>query len=134
MEGINPSLAFLALIVGISGNARDNAANDPTASIETERGTGCPTLMISGAPPQPANQQSWDAFWDSADSASVLPDVIEPEWADSAPAKIDASPPTGDLALPVLDDGSDPIARHPVPTGAGGPAADAKPDPCGPTP
>lgn len=126
MEGINPTLTLLAVILGLSGNARD-AANDPV--VETERGAGCPTPMAVNVP---AKQESWPgAFWSSAAAASILPDVIDPKWADSAAPEIEAPGPSSDFALPALDQESDSIVRRTVPTGTNVSAMDVEPDPCG---
>lgn len=132
MEGINPSLAFLALMFGLSGNARDDAANDPATNIDIDRRAGCPILMITGEPPQPASEQNWDAFWDSAGSAAILPEVIDPKWAEPASPEFVVAEPAGDLALVALDHGADPIVRHMVPTGQSVTAVDIKHDPCAP--
>lgn len=130
MEGINPTLAFLALMFGLSGNAREDAANDPAANVDMERGAGgCPTLMIASNPPQPSSQQTWEnweAFWDSAGSASALPDVIEPKWVDPASSEIEASEVAGDRVPVMVDDGSDPIVRKNML------AAHSQRDPCAP--
>jgi hypothetical protein len=128
MDGINPTLAFVILLYGLSGNAPD-AANDPAAEINVEDGSGCSVLMITGDPPEPASKESWTgAFWDSAISASVLPDVIDPKWADAAFPKIERADPTGAPALLMVDQRSDPIVRRTV--AAGVLAAAAERDPC----
>jgi hypothetical protein len=125
VEGINPTLTLLALILGMSDNARD-PANDPV--IEIERAAGCLAPMVVGAS---AKQENWpDAFWDSAASVSVLPDVIDPKWAAPAAPEIENTEPTGDFALPAFDQGPDLIVRRTVPTGANVLAVDIKPDPC----
>jgi hypothetical protein len=132
MEGINPTLAFLALMFGISGNARDDAANDPAMNIDIDRRAGCPILMITGDPPQPASEQNWEAFWDSAGSGAILPEVIDPKWADPGFPELVVSEPAGDLASLALDHGADPIERQPVPTSQSVAATDIKDAPCAP--
>ncbi|WP_162917382.1 hypothetical protein [Dongia deserti] len=125
MEGINPTLTFLALILGLSGNARDAADNQVA---EIERHTSCPLPMIVAAP---SKHEAWgDAFWKDAASASVLPDVIEPKWADSADPQITADEAAGDV--PTLDQGSDSIRRRTVPTSTDTLALAAEPVPCAP--
>ncbi len=132
MDGINPTLAFGVLLLGLSGNARD-AAHDPAKTVDIEDGSGCPALMIAAdSSSQPAGIESWaDAFWNSAASASVLPDVIDPKWAEPMFAEIEDSEPTGDLALHALYHGSDLIVRRTVPAG-NVLAVDADRDPCSP--
>jgi hypothetical protein len=130
MDGINPTLAFGVLLLGLSGNARD-AAHDQAKTVDIEDGSGCPALMIAADSSQPAGMENWaDAFWDSAASASVLPAVIDPKWADPVFSEID-SEPTGDLALQTLYHGSDVIERRTVPAG-NELVVDADHDPCSP--
>lgn len=132
MEGINPTLAFLALMFGLSGNAREDAANDSATNIDIDRGAGCPILMITSDPPQPAIEHNWGAFWDSTGSTALLPEVIDPKWADAASPELVVADPTGDRALLALDHGADPIVRQTIPTGQSVAAADIKHDPCAP--
>jgi hypothetical protein len=124
MEGINPTLTLLVMVLGLSGNARDTADN---AAAAIERETGCPIPIIVGAA---AKEEIWsDAFWDSAAVPAVLPDKIEPNWADLAAPGPETAPLSED-ARPAFDLESDSIVRRPVPTGVSMLAADAAPDPC----
>lgn len=127
MEGINPTLTFLVMVLGLSGNARD-AADDQVAAIERE--AGCPVPIMVGAP---AKEEVWaGAFWDGAAGAPVPPEVIDPKWADLATPAAETAEPTGDAVLPAFDQGSDTIMRRSVPAGANMLALDVKPDPCTP--
>lgn len=120
MDGINPTLAFGVLLFGLSGNARD-AANDPATTVDVERGSGCPTLMVAPDPSQTAAMEPWAAYWNSAASASALPDVMDPKWIDFAFPEIESLDPSG----------SDSIKRQVIPVAnvlAMGPES----DPCGP--
>jgi hypothetical protein len=131
MDGINPTLAFGVLLLGLSGNARD-APNDLVTTVDVNSGSGCPALMMTADPSQPAGMESWaDAFWKSAASVSVLPDVIDPKWTDPLFPAIERALPTGDPGPQALEHGSDPIMRQAVPTG-NVLAVDTGRDPCGP--
>ena len=53
MDGINPTLAFAALLFGLSGNAH-HAAQDTATNIGIENGAGCPALIVAVEPPASA--------------------------------------------------------------------------------
>lgn len=126
MEGINPTLTFLVMVLGLSGNARDTA--DPAVAIERE--AGCPVPIILGAL---SKEDTWaNAFWDSAASASVVPGVIEPKWADLAAHGTEPSAQAGDDAPPAFAQASDSIMRRTVPTSTSMLLVHGEPDPCMP--
>jgi hypothetical protein len=112
MDGMNPTLAFAVLLFGLSGNTRDDTV-DPT--MEADRGSGCPLLMIVANPPAPASQTDLAAAFELGDgeaNISPLPDVAEPAWVNAGPAP--------------LNDGADPMMRRMALAGMNA----AEPDPC----
>jgi hypothetical protein len=134
MDGINPTLAFVALLFGLSGNARD-AANDLPAGIEPDGASGCPAPMVAGNPPQPPGPETWaEEFWNTAASGSTLPDLIDPGWIASALVAIKGHQPSSDAAPVALDHGSSPLMRRIVPTATNVLAANPGSNPCQPKP
>ena len=119
MEGISPTLAFAALLFGLSDGPHDTAHDRlAEAAIKDD----CPALMVIGDPAQFAAPESWaEAFKDSATGLPVLPEIIDPTWTDAAE-------PRRELATAAVLRGTDPIARRAVAVGASGPEI----DPCAP--
>jgi hypothetical protein len=106
MDGINPTLAFAALFFGLSGNARD-AANDQSAALEIEDGSGCPTLIVSKDPAKLPGQEMWaEEFWSTAARGSTSPDLIDRSWVETALIDINGSQPVA---------ASEPVATVPAP-------------------
>lgn len=132
MDGINPTLAFLALMFGISGNARDDAASDPAMNIDLDRSAGCLALMIGGHPPQPESRHGWETFLPSAGGPSVGGAATAPEWAKPIPADIANSAFTGDPMA--LDHEADPLARLTATASRKMPGPQSEQDPCAPGP
>ena len=134
MDGINPTLAFVALLFGLSGNPRD-AANDLPAGIELDRAFGCPALMVAGNSPQPPGPETWaEEFWNTAASGSTAPDWMGRSWMESALVAVKGSHAGDDLSPVARHDASHPIMRRPVSAGAIVPAAIPRIDPCRPKP
>jgi hypothetical protein len=131
MDGINPTLAFAVLFLGLSGNARE-APDDLATKAELEAEAGCSVLMIGIDPPQPPAIETWaDAFWSSAGEPGV-PEVMGPKWTDSELLGIEDWEPAADPALAMLDGASDPIARQAVPVSTTLLAPASQADPCAP--
>jgi hypothetical protein len=132
MDGINPTLAFIALLFGLSGNARD-VTHDLPARAEIDGGSGCSALMVAGDLAQPPSQEQWTKeFWTTAAGGSTLPDLFFPSWVDSALVAIKGSQPPRDLPQVARSDGSDPIMRRTVSAGTNVRAAIPGLDPCRP--
>lgn len=93
MDGINPTLAFAVLLLGISGNAREAPDNQ---LAELSAATGCPAATFA-VEPQPLlpPEGAPRIVWSDRSSDPPVPDVIVPDWAD----------------------GTDPIARNMTDTG-----------------
>jgi hypothetical protein len=131
MDGINPTLAFAVLFLGLSGNARE-APDDPATKAEFEAEVSCSVLMSAIDPPQSPAIETWaEAFWNSAADPGG-PEVMESKWTDSDLLEFEDPEPTTDLASALLDGGSDPIVRQAVPVSASLLAASAPGDPCAP--
>ena len=129
MAGINPTLAFAVLFLGMSGNSNEPAQQ---ASIDTS-GSGCPDVTIAEELAQPPAPEPWtETLLSAVGDTAVLPDVTEPTWSDSASAATSDSEPPADVASTDSVGGSDPITRNAVPASMS--ALDVAPgvDPCGP--
>ncbi len=134
MDGINPTLAFIALLFGLSGNARD-VTYGPHAAAEIDGGSGCLVRMLAGEAPRPPSREQWaKEFWSTAASGSIVPDLMDPSWVDSVLASIKGSQPRSDLPPMAGHNGSDPIMRRTVSAGAIVLAAIPRSDPCRPKP
>ncbi len=132
MDGINPTLAFAALLFGLSGNARD-AVDNQTAALEIEDGSGCPTLVVSGDPAQLPSREMWaEEFWSTASRGSTPPDLIDPNGMERALLEAKRSDLVGDPAPAHLS--SDPVMRRIVTTGKNLLIAAPETDPCPPKP
>ena len=121
MDGINPTLAFAVLFLGLSGNARE--APEESAVTITLDEAACPSLTVADDPAQTPAIETWaEALWDSDDTSS-LDELIEPKWSDSAPLEMKTWETTG---------GADPMAQQIVPTSLTGLSPDLDVAPCAP--
>jgi len=129
MAGINPTLAFAVLFLGMSGNQNEPAQE---ASIGTS-GSGCPGATIAEELAQPPAPQTWtETLLSAAGDTAALPDVTEPTWSDSASPAVSDSEPQPDVSSPDPASGPDPIKRNAVPASMSALDVDPGVDPCGP--
>jgi hypothetical protein len=133
MDGITPTLALAALLLGLSGNARD-AVNNQTAELRIEGGSGCPTLVVSGNPAQLPSREMWaEEFWSTASRGSTPRDLIDPNGMERALLEAKRSDLVADPAPAAAHQSSDPVMRRIVTTGKNLPIAAPGTDPCPPT-
>jgi hypothetical protein len=129
MAGINPTLAFAVLFLGMSGNSNEPAQE---ASIGTS-GSGCPDVSIADELAQSSATQTWtETVLSAAGSSAALPDVAEPKWSDFSSSAVSDSEPTPDVSSPDPTGGRDPITRSAVPASMSAHDVDPAVDPCGP--
>ena len=126
MDGIHPTLAFVALFLGLSGNSHD-ATQQQTDRLEN-RGD-CPLMMIVGVPGQSSDQESLtNAFELGISDTTGAPYLRDSSWARIAHEPGDDASAFDEL---VVLSGTDPIAQHTVPVLNTISAADPAADLCG---